>query len=296
MLRELLVRTHIHSILLILAIPLQLSFAQQAASLKEEEKCKPPEFPGELYASLWIQTSGEYRAICLQTFRQALETVRRTATSAPRIRTAAPVGPDSKPMAVVADLDETILDNSPYNVELQLQSEAAKRCFSEPTWNGWVKSNGKDTELVPGAGRFIQQVESLKVVMVYISNRPESLRNNTIKTLASLGVDVQGMESAQGLRLLLQTDQSAKASRQRLVSERYHIVAFLGDNLGDFPGDFGRTAASRSQRAEELDELWGTYWFVLPNPVYGTWERVLRENPIDHLRRASDKGFLNPAR
>lgn len=286
------IRTHAQLSLLVFVLLLPLSFAQQAAARKED-RCQPPEFPGEIYASLWMQTSGEYRAICLQTFRQALESVRRSATTAPRSM-GAPVGPEGKPLAVVADLDETILDNSPYNVELQLQLNPGERCFSVRTWNAWVKNNGKDTALVPGASRFISQVEALKVVMVYISNRPESLRRSTIETLASLGVSVQGLESAERARLLLQTDQSGKESRQRAVSQGYHVVAFLGDNLADFPGSFGRTAQSRSERVEELEELWGTYWFVLPNPVYGNWERVIHENPKSHLRRAADRAFLEP--
>src|SRR5205085_1146217 len=67
----------------------------------------PRQGPSErnLDASLWLQTAGEYRALCLQTYRTAGEHLLRK-------RAAQPKG--DAPPAVIMDLDETVLDNSPF--------------------------------------------------------------------------------------------------------------------------------------------------------------------------------------
>jgi len=40
--------------------------------------------------------------------------------------------------------------------------------------------------------------------------------------------------------------------------------------------------------------MWGTRWFVLPNPVYGQWQQVLRGAPEQYLRRAASKTLEIP--
>jgi 5'-nucleotidase (lipoprotein e(P4) family) len=254
--------------------------AQQPVAAKRE-------LPDKVHSNLWMQTSAEFRALCLQTFNQALKEIRREVEAAPH-QEGRPLGADGHLMAVVADLDETILDNSRFQTELVFQNKE----YSEALWNRWVENNAKDVELVPGAARFIAEVERLKVVMVYISNRPEKKRALTIQALAHNGVNTAGLEIASELRLLLKTESSSKEARHKAVHEKYHIIAYVGDNLADFPGDFGPTVESRYQRADEFEQLWGSRWFVLPNPIYGDWERVLGAERASHLKRARDRRFI----
>ena len=79
-------------------------------------------------ATLWMQHSAEYRAICLQTYKIAksalAENVKAKQTD--------------KPAAVVLDIDETVLDNSYY--EAYMATEATS--FSDSTWAIWT---AKDT-------------------------------------------------------------------------------------------------------------------------------------------------------
>jgi 5'-nucleotidase (lipoprotein e(P4) family) len=274
-----------HSRLILVSIfvticPLLPSHAQQPAKAKQERFDKT-------HADLWMQTSAEYRALCLQAFNLALREIRRLAEPAPR-HESRPVGALGKPMAVVADLDETILDNSRFQTELSLEG----RDYSELLWNGWVANNAQDVELLPGARRFVEEVERLNVVMVYISNRPEAKRTFTVQALAHNAINTEGLENAAELRLLLKSESSDKEPRRKAVAEKYDVIAFLGDNLADFPGDFGPTVESRSKRVDEFEALWGTRWFVLPNPVYGDWERVLGVTGASHLKRASDREFI----
>lgn len=255
------------------------SEAQRPARARKDDK---------IHANLWMQTSAEYRALCLQTFNMALKEVRKRAETAPH-RDSQPIGADGKPMAVVADLDETILDNARFQTELALRDNVE---YSEALWNRWVEGNSSDVGLLPGAERFIREVEKLNVSMVYISNRPEAKRASTVQALAKNGIGTVELENASDLRLLLKTDSSNKESRRKAIAEKYHVIAFLGDNLGDFPGDFGGAIESRSQRAQEFEELWGTLWFVFPNPIYGDWERALGSRREDVLKRASDRRFI----
>ncbi len=237
-----------------------------------------------LYAQLWT-SSPEYKALCLMVFNQALEAVREQVEHAPETG-ATPLGARAKPMAVVADLDETILDNSGFE-KLQILEG---KTFNEEAWRAFVAEKS-GVKLVPGARRFIQEVQKLGVRMVYVSNRPDSLRQETIETLKALGVDTSGLEDRENSTLLLRTDRSDKEPRRVEVAQKYDIAAFLGDNLGDFPSLIGADNRERGRKAEFYQELWGTRWFVLPNPVYGDWTDSFRNrDPFDYLDELAHQG------
>ncbi|MEW5980062.1 MAG: HAD family acid phosphatase [Acidobacteriota bacterium] len=269
------------------------------SGLAQTTRLQTPVRLDKTQANLWLQTSAEYRAICLQTFRAALAEVRQVVDSAPRQRNR-PVSADGLPLAVVADLDETILDNSGYQTELCLKGEG----YSETTWRKWVVRNMADLRLVPGAKRFIEETERLGVTLVYISNRPQAEYEATRRALEHLGIDTAGMNREGPSRLWLQEEKpssgqeppSSKSKRRRQVAETYHVIAYIGDNLNDFPGETESTLPSRYEKVDAFDALWGSRWFMLPNPVYGDWERALGPNPKDHLHRARDRDFLEPSR
>jgi endonuclease/exonuclease/phosphatase family metal-dependent hydrolase len=65
---------------------------------------------------------------------------------------------------------------------------------------------------------------------------------------------------------------SSKSARRAWIGERYRIVALVGDDLNDFI-DRREFMARRA----ELEPLFGTRWFLLPNPIYGSWERALSD-------------------
>jgi len=271
----------------------------QAPAQAEQCKSHPP----HLHANLWMQTSAEYQALCRQTFNAALKEVKQAVKSAKR-REGRPIGSGKKPLAVVADLDETILDNARFQSEMD--AAVLVNCkdigYTPDRWKQWELENAEEVGLVPGAGPFISEVENLKVVMVYISNRLEGLRGNTIRALARNGINTQGLQEGSELRLLLKKETSNKQDRIKQVEEKYHVVAYLGDNLGDFPGeteqpkDVAEHLAARRNKVEAAAELWGTRWFMLPNAVYGDWDRVLPNEAakrIQFLKRANNPAFVD---
>lgn len=208
-------------------------------------------------ATLWVQHSAEYKALCLQAYA--------TATAALGERCAARED-GAAPLAVVLDLDETVLDNSAYTAWQILNNQA----YSEATWALWTDL--ADAPAVPGALEFLQFADSLGVALFYISNRDTSALQSTQKNMAKLGI--QRTDAAQ---YYLKTNTSDKTERRNAVRELgYDIALYIGDNLGDFDGAYDKAGSEdRANRTANDRDLFGTKYIVLPNPLYGTWEGAL---------------------
>lgn len=198
----------------------------------------------------WVRTAAEYRALALQAYRVAWEKVQEHAT-----------GLEAGSWAVIMDADETVLDNS----EFERRIAETGTPFEEPMWDAWVMEEA--AELVSGAGEFIERVQSAGGRVAIVTNRDERLCPATRRNLAELGV--------RPAVVLCETDTGEKEPRFRMVREGtasdtlppLEIVAWLGDNIGDFPG---LEQSDRTGPAERF-ELFGERYFVLPNPMYGSW-------------------------
>src|SRR5262249_34049070 len=129
-----------------------------------------------LDAVLYVQTAAEYEACCLQAYNVGAERL--------KARLAVPQGDDTRPPAIIMDLDETVLDNSPFEGYL-LQHGLT---FSDELWNVWERDHADDVRLVPGAKSFIDLAEEQKVSVVYISNRLTKYAASTEAALRHLGI------------------------------------------------------------------------------------------------------------
>jgi 5'-nucleotidase (lipoprotein e(P4) family) len=236
-----------------------------------------------LYADLWMQTSAEYQACCLQTYRMAGDQIEREQSqiSAEEQRLQ-----QELPPAVILDLDETAIDNGTYESFLFDSGQD----FTPENFNKFVTDHKSSIRMLPGAKDFIERMEKLGIAVMYNSNRPETLRKATIETLAQWGIDTKGMDDPTSCRLLLQTNESSKDARRAAVRAKYHILALFGDQLIDFSDEFMPPAAptlkARREAVDKNRQLFGTLWFVLPNPVYGNWQTFVKDNPVQYLRRA----------
>lgn len=241
---------------------------------------------GLLWADLWVQTSAEYVACCLQTYQLAGDQIERDADRWQAAQEKLATEFRKLPPCVVMDLDETVLDNGTYQSFLY----DSGKDHSTALFTEFVTNNRASIRLVPGAGDFIRKVESLGMTVIYLTNRPEATREATIATLAQWGLNTDGLKDPDGVRLLMKRNDSNKTPRRNLVREQYTIVALVGDQLTDFAEEFAyeRDASPESLRAAvcEYRRLWGKKWFILPNPVYGDWQLILKGEPADHLRRA----------
>jgi Predicted secreted acid phosphatase len=232
-----------------------------------------------LYANLYMQTSAEYRAVCLQTYALATERLNERLANAAL---------SDKQPAVVMDLDETVLDNGGYQAYLDRE----RGVFTDATWDVWERDFAGEVRLVPGAKEFIEAAEKRGVAVVYLTNRLEKNREGTIAALKHVGLSTENIED----RLLLKEGTSDKTARRAQAAERYQVLMLVGDNLRDFSEAFAaprleasdaagqiRAIAARAQAVDKHRYRFGTDWFILPNPVYGEWERVLGPDPRTKL-------------
>ncbi len=206
-----------------------------------------------MQAVLWQELSAEHKALCYQAFNTAK--LRLDLILARRIHHA-------KPLAIVTDIDESILDNSAYNGRLALENKA----YSGKSWNEWV--NLEKATAVPGAVEFLQYAAKKGVQVFYISNRRESLLKPTMENLRKLGFPYIDKD-----HFLLRTGGSSKHERRETVRNSYHVVMYIGDNMSDLNHLFDHQGTQRRNFVtDSLKNEFGDEYIVLPNPVYGDWE------------------------
>ena len=247
-----------------------------------------------LDATLWMQTSAEYEALSRQTWEAAARLL--PASVADTGWTAAieqGSGAGSLPPAVIVDVDETVLDNSPYAARRILQDAP----FSEQSWGAWV--NEAKAKPVPGAVQFVRRARALGIEVFYVTNRLANLEAGTRRNLEAVGFPPGEAEDV----LLLKNERegwgSDKASRRSYIARNYRIVMLAGDNLADFvSGASDATIAEREELVEKYGDMWGRRWIVLANPTYGSWASAIQkglESPGagERLRRKLD--VLDPA-
>jgi len=219
-----------------------------------------PDVPGEAEESFrastairWVRGSAEHRALFLQVYRAATAHVERATATRER-----------GTWAVVADADETVLDNSLYQVERERQGLG----FTHETWRAWTER--REAVPLPGAAAFLARVRALGGRIAIVTNRrvAECPDTEAVFRAHGLAYDVMLCRGDDG--------PSDKGPRFEAIARGatpaglppLEIVAVLGDNIRDFPG---QSQALRT-RGDEAFADFGARLFVLPNPMYGSWE------------------------
>jgi acid phosphatase len=223
-----------------------------------------------LNATLWVQTAAEYRATAIQAYRTATVMLDHALEDSEWNACPGSPGMADRPPAVILDVDETVLDNSPYEAWLIESGEE----YDRASWNEWVRMEAAGE--VPGALAFTRRADSLGVAVFYVTNRRAEVEEPTRANLERLGFPF-----ADSVDVLLTRGESPesedrdKQSRRDLVSSRYRCVMLVGDDLGDFVSGARGTLTDRMERFEMYADFWGTRWIVLPNPQYGSWKEAL---------------------
>jgi 5''-nucleotidase, lipoprotein e(P4) family len=216
---------------------------------------------------LYSQKAAEYRALAYQAFNLARE--RLDADFDKKNLKKLPKATRKMPRAIVVDIDETVLDNSPSNAK-QIVTNTP---FNTKDWYAWGEM--RKAKAVPGAVDFLNYAVSKGVKIFYISNRDEVQRQATVDNLKSAGFNDVATE-----RVMLRVNgESPKGPRRDVVSATYRIVLLVGDNLDDFASAFEkRSIAERFAEADRMRDRWGSRFIVLPNAMYGTWENAIYEH------------------
>lgn len=206
-------------------------------------------------AVLWFQRSAEYRALCYQAYNLAGLRVKEYLAS-----------PDQdKQAAVIFDIDETLLDNSP--------SEALNirdgKTFNPERWRAWT--NLASAAAIPGSLEFCLFLARNDIQVFYVSNRQDSEADVTLKNLQKWN-----FPNADRNHLYLKSDISGKEIRRNIIEHQYNVILLVGDNLSDFDQPFEDRSLNFGYNAvDSLRTEFGKKFILLPNPMYGDWTRPL---------------------
>ena len=252
---------------LLIVLCIVFTSCNKQKSAKNIESQTPVKEHTEL-AVIWQQNAAEYRALSYQAFNiatQKVKSLKRTNRS--------------KPFAIITDLDETVIDNSPYSA-MQIKQDLD---FDKDDWIEWGKL--KQAQGLPGAVRFFNLADSLGIEVFYISNRYQDQLTETIENLKLLN-----LPNADSAHVFLRTSKSEKQERRNKVLEDYEVVLYMGDNLSDFSSIFdNQNSKSRNESVDKMSTEFGHQFIVFPNPMYGDWEsKGLYENKRDWTHKEKD--------
>lgn len=216
-------------------------------------------------ATLWMQKAGEYRALAYQAFNLArwqldADLDKKNAKKLPKAE-------QKKPRAVMVDIDETVLDNSP----AQAQGIKQRQGFDLKSWYAWGEM--RKAKAIPGAVEFLNYAVSKGVKVFFVSNRDAVQKQATMDNLKSVG-----FKDVTDDNVLLRTSESSKEARRQIILQKYRIVMFVGDNLDDHSNIFEKKSVSdRFAEVDQAKDMFGKRYIMLPNAMYGTWENAIYE-------------------
>lgn len=265
---------------LLAASAMALAFA--SPSVADETNTTGPSGDGVnnalLYAVAWKQTAAEYRALYHQGYNIARMHVEAALANRKE---------GDKPLAVVTDMDDTVLHPLEYWGHLV---ENGIDFFDDAVWDRWIPTNG--VVAAPGAKEFFEFCAENGVEVFYITSREqgEKTYEYALGHLRHLGFPY-----ADEAHLTVFRDTSNKEKKQDEIMETHDVAVFLGDNLNDFrrkyyiKGDVdGRIAAMEADK-----DLFGKRYVLFPNPTDGHWMAAIfgeSEPPATDANRLKLKG------
>jgi 5'-nucleotidase (lipoprotein e(P4) family) len=206
-------------------------------------------------AVLWFQRSAEYRALCYQAYNLAELRVREYLAQ-----------PDKdRPAAVIFDIDETLLDNSPHEA-LNITDD---KTFSPERWKVW--SDLAIAAAIPGSLDFCHFLAQNGIQVIYVSNR-----QGTESFATLLNLQKWNFPYADRNHLYLKSETSSKEFRRKVIEKQFNVILLVGDNLSDFDQVFeDRSVNFGYNTVDSLRSDIGKKFIILPNPMYGDWTRPL---------------------
>ena len=218
---------------------------------------------------LYQQRSAEYEAMCYQSYNLAKQIIDQKLNANPKATN----------LAIITDIDETVLDNSPYEASLVI-----KKYVFPDKWKEWTSS--AKAKPIPGSQDFFNYAATKGITIFYITNRDTDEKKATIENLKNLNFPF-----ADSLHVITRDSISSKEIRRNMVRENHNVILYIGDNLADFNDSYLKTTMDeRHQAALAQKDSFGTIFIVLPNAMYGEWESAMYNynynQNIDSIRRS----------
>lgn len=226
-----------------------------------------------LHAVLWMQTSAEYGILAQQQYRAAQLALDKALDSRDATWSAAVEQGNSftdLPPAVILDLDETVLDNTPFEADII----RTRTSFDRDKFKSWVAR--AEAPAILGSLEFIRHAQDRGVTVFFVTNRYSNEEADTRRNLERLSISLPG-----DLDTVLTSGEqpynwpSDKKDRRRYIAQKYRILLLIGDDLADFVSINENEMSHRQKVAQQYTDKWGKVWFLIPNPIYGSWELAL---------------------
>lgn len=235
----------------------------------------------QVAAILFQQHAAEYRALAFQAFNIARMQIEKDFDKENLKKLSKEER--QKPRAVVVDIDETVLDNSPHQGYLVKN----RLPFGVASWLEWGEL--RKAKAIPGAVAFLEYARRRGFRVFYVSNRLEIQKKATIDNLRIAGFPDVSEET-----VLLQTDKSTKEPRRQMILQKHRIVILMGDNLNDLAEEFeNKSVAARFAEVDKAENLFGSKYIVLPNATYGAWESAIYDNKrLDEVEKLQKRTVL----
>lgn len=243
-----------------LVIALLLSSScQTLAAQNEQTNSTGLERNNLTYAVAWKQTAAEHRALYHQGFNMARLRVELALSN---------VSGNEKPLAVVSDVDETLLLANEYWGYLLSEGEDF---FDDAAWDNWVPENGMIAS--PGASEFLRFCEANNVEVFYVTNRDQGEQTERLAMQNLASVDFPYVDEE---HVFVLQDSSNKEPVQQRIRDEFNVVVYLGDNLNDFARKYYSTDVDeRMGLMEEDSDKFGSQFILFPNPTDGHWIRAI---------------------
>lgn len=229
--------------------------AAPVATAAPSHASAPPVMPDSVH---WVRNSAEFRAASHQAFRWATVLVERAAA-----------GRAPGTWAVSLDGDETVLDNSQY----QKERSAIGQGFSDESWREWVSR--KSAPALPGSSAFLRRVHELGGRIAIVTNRAATECADTEANFRAreLPFDLMLCRPAEGPSHKEPRYDAIAAGTARAGVPPMEIVLWVGDNIQDFP----LQRQDLRQKPDAAFADYGSRFVIIPNPMYGSWEKNPRE-------------------
>ncbi len=165
---------------------------------------------------------------------------------------------------MILDADETVISNVTY----QLERARAGLPYSTESWSAWVRR--REATPLPGAAAFLARVRALGGRIAIVTNRLQSDCADTeaVFKAHALAYDAMLCRPNDGPSDKNPRFDAVAAGRTPAGAPRVDVVAFVGDNILDFPG---LSQAVKAQGDPAFLEF-GVRFFLIPNPMYGSWQ------------------------
>ena len=235
-----------------------------------------------LNATLWAQTAVEHDGAYLQAYRLARIQLDRALKDKHWTAAIEQTGKFSKlPPAIILDIDETVLDNTPGQARVIFKDSD----FIPALWDQWVSESA--ARPLPGAVELTQYARSRGVTVFFVTNRSKAQEDATRKNLEAAGFPLTPAKGPLTDTILCRSaGETDKKTRREQIVPHYRVLLLFGDDLGDFMPDVDKTVEERRKMAAPYLDRVGVQWIMLPNAMYGSWDRAVLNSEKPSTRDA----------